>query len=115
MASPRRTPDTDDAETVRLTVLPEEAVVEVPRGTSLFEAAYRLGIHVTSDCGGYGECGKCFVRLRTEPNPPTLTDRRLLAADRLESGTRLACRYRLEVDTTVYIPPGKRAQNAFFA
>jgi uncharacterized 2Fe-2S/4Fe-4S cluster protein (DUF4445 family) len=98
---------------VRLTVEPEGAVVEVPRGTSLFEAARRLGIHITSDCGGHGECGKCFVRLRSEANPPTAVDRRMLPEDRLDMGTRLSCRYLLERDTVVYIPPGKRRQNRF--
>jgi len=98
---------------VRLTVEPEGAEVEVPRGTSLFQAARELGIHITSDCGGHGECGKCFVRLRSEPNEPCAVERRLLAQDRLETGTRLSCRYRLERDTVVYIPPGKRYQNRF--
>ena len=100
-------------DTVRLTIEPEETVVEVPRGTSLFEAARQAGISITSDCGGHGECGKCFVRLRSEPRPPTEIDRRLLAADRLDMGTRLSCRYILEEDTVVYIPPGKRRQNRF--
>ena len=100
-------------DSVRLTIEPEETVVEVPRGTSLFEAARQAGISITSDCGGHGECGKCFVRLRSEPRPPTEIDRRLLAADRLDMGTRLSCRYLLETDTVVYIPPGKRRQNRF--
>ncbi|HKJ70194.1 MAG TPA: 2Fe-2S iron-sulfur cluster-binding protein [Gammaproteobacteria bacterium] len=98
---------------VRLRVEPEGEVVEVPRGTTLFQAARELGIHITSDCGGHGECGKCFVRLRSAPNTPTAVDRRLLPADRLETGTRLACRYVMERDTVVYIPPGKRRQNRF--
>jgi uncharacterized 2Fe-2S/4Fe-4S cluster protein (DUF4445 family) len=98
---------------VRLIVEPEGAEVEVPRGTSLFHAARELGIHITSDCGGHGECGKCFVRLRSTPNEPTPVDRRMLAQDRLDMGTRLSCRYLLEADTVVYIPPGKRRQNRF--
>ena len=100
-------------DTVRLTVEPEQAEVEVPRGTSLFQAARQLGIHITSDCGGHGECGKCFVRLRSVPNEPTAIDRRMLAQDRLDTGTRLSCRYILGQDTVVYIPPGKRRQNRF--
>jgi len=98
---------------VRLTVEPEGAEVEVPRGTTLFEAARRLRIYITSDCGGHGECGKCFVRLQSEPRDPTEIDRRMLSQERLEMGTRLACRYVLEEDTVVYIPPGKRRQNRF--
>ncbi|MFB6261371.1 MAG: 2Fe-2S iron-sulfur cluster-binding protein, partial [Thiohalorhabdaceae bacterium] len=96
---------------VRLTVEPEGEVVEVPSGTSLFHAARELGINITSDCGGHGECGKCFVRLRSEPNEPTAVDRRMLAQDRLDMGTRLSCRYLLQTDTVGYIPPGKRRQN----
>lgn len=98
---------------VRLIVEPEGAELEVPRGTSLYRAAHWLGIDITSDCVGQGECGKCFVRLRSEPNAPTAADRRMLAPNRLDTGTRLACRYRLEGDTVVYIPPGKRRQNRY--
>lgn len=98
---------------VRLEVEPGGGTVEVPRGTSLFQAARRLGIHITSDCGGHGECGKCFVRIQSASREPGELDRRMLPEDRLEAGARLSCQYPLEVDTVAYIPPGKRRQNRF--
>lgn len=101
------------AETVRLTIEPEGAVIEVPAGTRLFDAALQARFTITSDCGGHGECGKCFVRIQGEPREPSPLDRRMLAEDRLERGARLACGYLLWQDTTVYIPPGKRRQNRF--
>ncbi len=98
---------------VRLVVEPAGTEVEVPRGTSLFEAARQLGIVITSDCGGHGECGKCFVRIRTALQPPTDIDRRMLPQDRLDMGARLSCQYRLGADTVAYIPPGKQRQNRY--
>lgn len=101
------------AETVRLTIEPEGTTIEVPAGTRLFDAAVQARFTITSDCGGHGECGKCFVRIQGEARAPTALDRRMLAPDRLERGARLACNYPLWAHTVVYIPPGKRRQNRF--
>jgi Na+-transporting NADH:ubiquinone oxidoreductase subunit NqrF len=101
------------AATVRLTIQPEEAVIEVAAGTRLFDAALQGRFTITSDCGGHGECGKCFVRIQDDPGEPGDLDRRMLSEDRLARGARLACAYPLRQDTTVYIPPGKRRQNRF--
>ncbi len=91
--------------TYRVRFLPDDLTIEVPAGTSLMEAARRLGIELKSSCGGQGTCGRCAVFLRRgEPeilqgNPP----RRLS-----EQGGVLACRVRVTCDLLVEVPEWAR-------
>ena len=43
--------------------LPMKALVQVPQGTRLTEAARLAGIGLSAPCGGRGSCGKCRVEL----------------------------------------------------
>ncbi|MDI6869736.1 MAG: ASKHA domain-containing protein [Bacillota bacterium] len=101
-------------------VLPEgEAPVEgdfpLGRGVTVWEAARRLGLPLAVPCGGQGLCGKCAVRLHPAP-PPTPRERRLLTAEQLARGTRLACLCQPEESAVVQVeeaPPSPRPAAAF--
>ncbi|OIO61297.1 MAG: hypothetical protein COX57_10635 [Alphaproteobacteria bacterium CG_4_10_14_0_2_um_filter_63_37] len=86
--------------------------IAVEPGTRLIAAARQAGIFITSDCGGAGECGKCFVTIR-DAEAPTPLDLRHVPPDRLVDGARLSCQYIVRRDCSVYIPPGKRRLNRF--
>lgn len=42
-------------------------------------------------CSGLGRCGRCKVRFRSPPPPPTAKETRILPQDALDAGWRLAC------------------------
>ena len=49
--------------------------IEVVKGTVLLEAARKVGVYVSSICGGDGYCGKCKVTINDgqfRSNPTTL-------------------------------------------
>lgn len=47
-------------------------------------------------CGGLGRCGRCRVRFLSTPPAPAPSERRVLSAEELEAGIRLACLHRAE-------------------
>ena len=67
-----------------VTFLNEKQQISVPEGTTVLEAARRLGLELAAPCGGNGKCGKCRVLV--------------------EGKEVLACRYRVEEDLTVELP-----------
>ena len=81
---------------------PSGLSVDVPVGTVLLEAAQKLGVYVSSICGGDGYCGKCKVvvdegRFRSQPTT-------LLSSEDAGENTVLACQTRVLSDMTVTIP-----------
>lgn len=60
-------------------------------GESLLGLLARLGFRLNAPCGGNGRCGKCRV-LAENAGEPGEEDKRLLDADELAAGMRLACR-----------------------
>jgi uncharacterized 2Fe-2S/4Fe-4S cluster protein (DUF4445 family) len=70
------------------------------------DAARRVGVGLRADCGGNASCGQCKVRV--EPmlsQPPTEAEQKIIPADELAEGWRLACRTVISSDARVYIPP----------
>lgn len=49
------------AETVRIVFQPAGRQGDIPAGTTLLEAARRLGVEIESICGGHQTCSKCKV------------------------------------------------------
>ena len=73
--------------------------VEIEEGTTLWDHASRLGIQISSACGGRGECGKCVVRVdrgseslaertQAEQSFPLAEEERLACQARVISGDR---------------------------
>jgi uncharacterized 2Fe-2S/4Fe-4S cluster protein (DUF4445 family) len=59
-------------------------------GESLHDMLARLGFSLNAPCGGNGRCGKCRV-LISNAKQPTETDLKLIDAEDLSAGFRLAC------------------------
>ena len=88
----------------RVVFLPSGRRGAVSRGTTVLDAARRLGVDLDSTCGGRGICGRCQVSVAEGEHakhgiactsaaltPETETER-LYAADRgLAAGRRLGC------------------------
>ena len=48
-------------ERARIVFQPNGRQGDIPRGTTLLEAARRLGVEIESICGGHQTCGKCKI------------------------------------------------------
>jgi 2Fe-2S ferredoxin len=70
----------------------------VAAGTTVAAAAERLGVGVTLECGGVGECTSCAVQMVENPfalSEVAEAERRQLGDERIASGVRLACQARI--------------------
>lgn len=108
MAPSTPTAGAGSAEGVLLRFLPSETVTAIPRGSTVLEAAARLGLSVEAPCGGRKLCGKCRVAFATQAPEPTSVERELLSAEDLADGVRLACRSRPPGDATLRLLPPPR-------
>lgn len=92
----------------KLTFLPEGKTVEVPKGTTILEAALRHGIALEHACGGFCACTTCHVVVsegfdRLSPMADAEMDR-LDFAEHVTLESRLACQARVKGDVVVRIP-----------
>ena len=88
----------------KVTFQPSGRTVYVLPDTILFEAAARAGLLLQSPCGGNGTCGKCRVRITDGDCPPSEACRRVLGAEAVENGQRLACQAKVRDHCVVEIP-----------
>ncbi|MHC1694284.1 MAG: ASKHA domain-containing protein [Eubacteriales bacterium] len=65
--------------------------VDTDAGVNLLDVLGRSHFHVSAPCGGNGKCGKCRVQAEGELSPVTGQEKKLLSAEELDSGVRLAC------------------------
>jgi uncharacterized 2Fe-2S/4Fe-4S cluster protein (DUF4445 family) len=76
-----------------------------PSGQSLLEYARRLGIGISSVCGGKGVCGKCKVQLLNGcSSEPRDHDIKAFSPAMLADGWRLACQCFPTADCIVHVP-----------
>ena len=74
------------------------AVVEVPEGTTLFEAGAKLAAGIDTSCVGKGTCGLCRVKIvagAEHLNPFTDEERKHLGNVYHITKVRLSCRCRV--------------------
>lgn len=99
----------------RVTFLhPEGTSGDVPAGTSLLEAAERLGFPLPHDCGGNASCTTCRVEVQSGADSLSeidfeeqdLLDREALS----EPWHRLGCQARVSGDVVVRVPLHKFAR-----
>jgi len=84
--------NTPSETTVHIVFEPVGRRGEVPASVSLLEAARRLGVELTSICGGVGICGRCKVRVVSgQVSELTVPEREALSQQELEQNFRLAC------------------------
>jgi len=70
--------------------------------TTFLDAVRMVGLHLQSDCGGRGSCGKCEIILQPAPEPTPEDERNISLEDRLR-GVRLACQHNVRTDTRAVI------------
>jgi len=88
-----------------VTFLPSYRKIEVPRGTTILDAAQKAGLNMNVVCGGQGKCGKCVVYIqsgKTEFDQQKYG--RFFTADELAKGACLACETIVQGDLHVMIP-----------
>jgi uncharacterized 2Fe-2S/4Fe-4S cluster protein (DUF4445 family) len=90
--------------------LPDQKEAEVEEGTTLFEAAEKVGVYLNSLCGGEGVCGKCRVQvikgnLKADKNAIAF-----FTKDEIKKGYVLACQSIVSDDLEVMVPPESRLE-----
>ena len=80
-----------------------------PSGITLGDFMQSHG-HGNMPCGGHGKCGKCRVTVTGEVSPPAEDEKRVLTAEELAQGIRLACRTTVWGDCTVTTAEQGRGQ-----
>ncbi|MCS7222668.1 MAG: ASKHA domain-containing protein [Anaerolineae bacterium] len=88
--------------------LPADAIVQVPTGTLVIEAARQAGLDLNIPCGGQGRCGRCAVLVRDGMAAVRRRVTLRLSPNDLAAGYALACQSVIEGDTTIEIPPQER-------
>jgi uncharacterized 2Fe-2S/4Fe-4S cluster protein (DUF4445 family) len=83
----------------------EEKSVDVPRGSTVLDAAIAAGVFINSVCGGMGRCGKCKI-LATGAVESDKSD--LVSKAEAKRGISLACTTRLLGDAEVQIPSASK-------
>ena len=65
---------------------------------TLLELMREEGFSIHADCGGRGTCGKCRVRFISCATDALNTEKKLLSAESINAGFRLACQTRIRGD-----------------
>jgi 2Fe-2S ferredoxin len=96
----------------RVTFLPAARSADVPRGTSLLDAADAAGVELPHNCGGVCACVTCHVwveeGLASLPEPTEREDDKLDEAMGLGPTSRLGCQARVGAADLVVRIPGNR-------
>ncbi len=74
--------------------------ISVGEHSTFLDSIRNTGLHVNSECGGKGTCGKCYITLHPVPNPVSKDLEHISSTD-LDLGNRLACQHIVTQDTRV--------------
>jgi uncharacterized 2Fe-2S/4Fe-4S cluster protein (DUF4445 family) len=99
------------SEKIEVVFLPFGKRAEFPSGTSILDAAVKLGVDISSLCKALGKCGKCKVRVdKGAEGLNALTEQELkhLSEEEIKGNFRLACQAIMTVPTQVYVPERSR-------
>ena len=81
---------------------PSGLSAKVPIGTTLLDASHKIGVYLSSICGGDGYCGKCKVIVNKgqfQSRPTTL-----LTPEEVRENIVLACQTKVLSDMTITVP-----------
>jgi uncharacterized 2Fe-2S/4Fe-4S cluster protein (DUF4445 family) len=84
--------------------LPSGREVRVPEGTTLLDAARRVGLPVAMACGEEGLCARCGLQIvdgGEALSPASLEESHAKQRNRIDPGLRLSCRLVLDRDLVV--------------
>ncbi len=95
---------------VKVHFLPNDVTVELEPGRTIFDAARKARIYISSVCGGEGTCGKCKVILKKGPVDAQPTA--LLRRDEIEKKYILACQTMVQGDVQIFIPEETRLERS---
>ena len=82
----------------KITFYPNKVSGEVPEGTSILDAAEKLGIPMRHDCGGFATCSTCRVIVHEGMNQLSeidLDEENMLEEAQLPAPYRLSCQTKL--------------------
>jgi 2Fe-2S ferredoxin len=85
----------------KITFYPNNISGEVPEGTSILDAAEKLGIAMRHDCGGFATCSTCRVLIHegiTQLSAIDLDEENMLEEAKLPDPYRLSCQTKLMGD-----------------
>ncbi len=91
-------------DTIAVTFQPAGKTIHILPGTTILEAAGRVGLTIQTPCGGKGTCGKCRVQITAGADEATGADASAFTADELAAGWRLACANVFSADATIHVP-----------
>ncbi len=94
-----------------VTFLPSYRKIEVPKGTTILDAAQRAGLTMNVVCGGLGKCGKCVVYLQSgKAEFDSQKYNRFFSPEELSRGGCLACETIIQGDLQVVVPESSLIQ-----
>ncbi len=85
---------TGEKKHANITFQQEGSSLDVDLGSTILEAARRVGIDIHAPCGGLGLCGRCrvvVIQSKDFLNSPTDAESHILSPTELNVGFRLAC------------------------
>jgi uncharacterized 2Fe-2S/4Fe-4S cluster protein (DUF4445 family) len=88
----------------------DQKEAEVAEGTTLFEAAEKVGVYLNSLCGGEGVCGKCRVQVIKGDLKPDKNAIALFTKDEIKKGYVLACQSIVRDNLEIMVPPESRLE-----
>ncbi|RLE49088.1 MAG: ferredoxin [Candidatus Methanomethylicota archaeon] len=100
-----------ESEHVSVVFQPDGKRALVPRGSTILDAAMKVGVDISNICRGLGVCGKCQVVIieGTENlSPLTDSEKHHLSEEKLILGYRLGCQAKVFGDIVVKVPEASR-------
>ena len=91
----------------KITLLPQQLVIDVAQGESVFAAARSAGVLVPTACNGKGTCGLCRVKVlagKEHLDPVSAAETRHLGNTYFITKLRLSCQIHPTGDVTVELP-----------
>ncbi|MCG3115736.1 MAG: (2Fe-2S)-binding protein [Candidatus Manganitrophus sp. SA1] len=91
----------------KVTFYPYGKSGEIPDGTSLLDAAEKLGLQMRHDCGGFATCSTCriwVVEGMTNLTEIDLDEENMLEEAQLTAPFRLSCQAKIQGDVVVRVP-----------
>ncbi len=86
----------------QVTFEPAGISVQIPAGSTIYEAAQAAGVSIDAPCGGQGKCGKCQVVVtRGLVSEPSVLEEEHLTAGEMQQGARLACQTQVQGEVVV--------------
>ena len=82
--------------------LPENVSVNVKKSTTILEAIEKAGLSIDTECGGYGSCGKCKVKIIKGSFKKHKHIK--LSEEEIKDNIQLACLTEIVDNLEVYIP-----------